>query len=360
MNIPFEPMALPFNLEYVDLNEIVSDIAVASTKLGEFNEMMEHSKIAYTYSVNHMIRIESLYSTKIEGTQTTIDAVYESDTEKEETKNPDIKEVLRYNEALSMASKEINDNPITIKLLKRIHEILLRGDVRKNSRFIPGEFRTQQNRVGDHVPPIAANVPQWMGNLERYINNDYQFEDKLPAIVKAALIHAQFETIHPFPDGNGRVGRVLIPIYLFKQGVVSSPFFFLSQELERNRVKYYSFLQGTRSLTVKGFTDWIKFFLNSVINQVNRDIVFLNSLDRLYESTLCTMRNNINTTNSEIVIRAIFKHPIFTIDMLNRETGINKNSLRKYVNILKKENVIFKDQNSRNSRFYFIELLDLL
>lgn len=137
MNIPFEPMALPFNLEYVDLNEIVSDIAVASTKLGEFNEMMEHSKIAYTYSVNHMIRIESLYSTKIEGTQTTIDAVYESDTEKDETKNPDIKEVLRYNEALSMASKEINDNPITIKLLKRIHEILLRGDVRK----IHGLFR---------------------------------------------------------------------------------------------------------------------------------------------------------------------------------------------------------------------------
>ncbi len=360
MNTPFEPMALPFSPEYVDLNEVVSDIAVASTKLGEFNEMMEHSKIAYTYSVNHMIRIESLYSTKIEGTQTTIDAVYESDTEKDEIKNPDIKEVLRYNKALDTASKEINNNPITTKLLKRIHEILLCGDVRKNSRFIAGEFRTQQNRVGDHVPPIAANVPQWMGNLERYINNDYKFEDKLPPIVKAALIHAQFETIHPFPDGNGRVGRVLIPIYLFKQGVVSTPYFFLSQELERNRVKYYSFLQGTRSLTVKGFTDWIKFFLNSIINQANRDIAFLNNLDKLYENTLCTMRSNINTINSEVVIRAIFKSPIFTIDMLNRETGINKNSLRKYVNILKNENVIFKDQKSRNSRFYFIELLDLL
>lgn len=360
MKVPFEPMALPFEKKYIVLEELVSDIAAASSKLGEFNERMTHSKIAYTYSVKHMLRIESLYSTKIEGTQTTIDAVYESDVEASETKNPDIKEVLRYADALNEASISVKDNPITIKLLKRVHEILLSGNVRKNSRFIAGEFRTQQNKVGEHIPPVAADVAKWMGNLERYINNDYNYDDGLPAIVKAALIHAQFETIHPFPDGNGRVGRVLIPIYLYKQGAVSSPYFFLSQELEQNSIRYYSYLQGTRTLTSKGFTDWIKFFLNSIINQTKRDITFLNNLDKLYDATLDKMRKNINSINTEVIVRAIFNNPIFTINTLYQETGINKSSLRKYINILKDNRVLFKDQKSRNSKFYFMELLDLL
>ena len=360
MKVPFEPMALPFERKYIVLEEIVSDIASASSKLGEFNERMTRSKIADTYSAKHMLMIESLYSTKIEGTQTTIDAVYESDAETSETGNPDIKKVLRYADALSEASVSVKDNPITIKLLKRIHEVLLSGNVRKNSRFIAGEFRTQQNKVGKHIPPVATDVAKWMGNLERYINNDYNCDDGLPAIVKAALIHAQFETIHPFPDGNGRVGRVLIPIYLYKQGAVSSPYFFLSQELEQNSIRYYSYLQGTRTLTSKGFTDWIKFFLTSIVNQIKRDLVFLNNLDKLYDITLDKMKRNINSVNTEVIVRAIFNNPIFTVNTLYQETGINKSSLRKYINVLQDNRILFKNQQSRNSKFYFMELLDLL
>lgn len=233
MKTPFVPMEFPIKNEYICLNDFVNEIALASQNIGELNQKMLETKVGFTYSVNHMMKLESLYSTRIEGTQTTINAVYEANLDTKEKKTADVEEVIRYSEALSMASKEVVNSPITIKLIKEAHKILLEGNIRKNSNFVAGNFRTQQNMVGEHIPPVASDVEKLMRNLERYINNDYKFEDNLPPIVKAALIHAQFETIHPFPDGNGRVGRVLIPIYLYKQGVIASPYFFLSQELEK-------------------------------------------------------------------------------------------------------------------------------
>ena len=361
MKNPFEPIEFPFGKEYIHLEDYIIELAEASKKIGEFNVKMSQTQVGLTYSINHMLNLESLYSTRIEGTQTTIDAVYEASAESDNVaKSTDIQEVLRYCDALDVARKEVIDSPITIKLIKKIHNILLSGNIRKNSNFIAGEFRTQQNRVGEHIPPVAADVERYMGNLERYINEDFNYDDNLPSIVKAALIHAQFETIHPFPDGNGRVGRVLIPIYLYKQNLIDSPYFFLSQELEKNSIKYYSYLQGTREKTAKGFSDWIRFFLQSVVNQISRDILFIDSLDELYQHVVSEMNKNISTCNTETVVKAMFKRPIFTINILYEETGINKNSLRDYVAILRQNNILFKDQKSRNSKYYFMDLIDLI
>ena len=358
---PFEPMFFPFDKKNIAFMEFANAFAQASMNIGAFNEKMKQSNWHITYSVSHMLLLESLYSTRIEGTQTTIDAVYEAELEgSKKTKNQDLQEVLRYNEALKIASKQVETLPITNKMIKEIHKILLSGNIRKNSKFIAGEFRTQQNRVGEHVPPVASSVESLMGNLEKYINADYNFEDGIPALIKAALIHAQFETIHPFPDGNGRVGRVLIPIYLYKQNVISSPYFFLSQELEKNKIKYYSYLQGTRALNTEGFTNWIQFFLTSVINQTTRDIAFIDNLESLSKDVTASIKSKINTVNVDLVVKAIFKTPIFTVDTLHRETGINKNTLRNYINIMRKENILFKDQQTRNAKFYFFALLDMM
>lgn len=313
-----------------------------------------------SYAVMHMTKIESLYSTKIEGTQTTMTAVYEAEVENPAKIKKDDVEVIRYSQALTMAARQVIDSPITCKLMKQIHEILLRGDVRKNSNFIAGEFRQQQNRVGDHLPPVATMVDTYMSNLENYINEARGFEDDLPPIIKAALVHAQFETIHPFPDGNGRVGRVLIPIYLYKQGVIDSPYFFLSKELERNKIRYYSYLQGTRELTPEGFTTWIKFFLDSVSNQVDTDLSFIDSLEKLAGSTLAKARMHINSNNVEKVVKAIFKQPIFTVESLYVETLISKSSLRKYLGVLEKNHIIFRNQQHRNIKYYFADLLDII
>lgn len=361
MKQPFVPLSFPIEENYIDFPELLNELSNASMSIGELNIKMKQERWKSTYAVKHMMKLESLYSTRIEGTQTTIEAVYEAEAdEKTEKQSNDIKEVLRYSQALCLAGEHVKTEPITNTLMRKIHYILLDGEVRKNSNFIAGEFRTQQNRVGDHIPPVASDVGKWMGNLERYINNDYGYEDKIPPIIKAALIHAQFETIHPFPDGNGRVGRVLIPIYLYKQNIIESPYFFLSQELERNRMRYYSYLQGTRSLTKDGFTKWIRFFLESVSNQAKRDVKFINDLEKLSEKTIQQAKERINSNKVDTVIDALFNQPIFTVDSLHRITQISKNTLRNYIRVLLELNILFKDQKRRNSKYYFMELIDLL
>lgn len=360
MKNPFIPMKLPIDSSFIDYNELAIVLSEASKNLGILNAKMENTNLEFTYVANHMLKLESLYSTRIEGTQTTIDAIYEADMNMPKENNVDINEVFRYYKALNLAIKGAAKSQIDIKLIKEIHRTLLSGNVRKNSNFIAGLFRQQQNRVGDHIPPVAKDVEMWMGNLERYINNDYGYEDKLPAIIKAAIIHAQFETIHPFPDGNGRVGRVLIPIYLYKQGEINFPYFFLSQELERNSLRYYSFLQGTRSLTKQGFTEWISFFLESIVNQTNKEIKFIDDINDLYSASVNTIKNAINSANSKIVVKSIFKNPIFTINTIYKDTGINKGSLRTYINTLVDSKILYKSPQKRNIRYYFMNLLDLI
>lgn len=360
--MPFEPLTLPIDKSLIDLSQIITLFGRAESKIGEFNQKISSKQYCAGYAASHLAKMESLYSTKIEGTQTTIDKVYEAEADvKEKETSIDTEEVLRYGYALSAGAKVIEDNPITCRLLKRLHKILLSGErVRKNSDFQPGEFRTQQNMVGDHIPPIAIKVEDLMGNLENYINTAYNYDDGLPPLIKIAIIHAQFETIHPFPDGNGRVGRILIPLYLYKEKVISSPFFLISQELEKNKIKYYNYLQGTRSKTTLGFTEWIQFFLTATINQSQKDIDFIESLERLHNRTHEKMARLRNTVNYEKVLNFIFENPIFTISKLASCTGIPRSTVGSYVRSLEEQRIIFSDQKQRNRNYYFIELLDLL
>lgn len=357
---PFVPMKLPLTDEMISYADVLQAVSEASQKIGAFNEKLKTGRLFQTHALKHLLKLESLYSTRIEGTQTTIEEVYKSETE-EKKNTADTEEVHRYSEALLCGITAIEDAPISNKLLKELHYILLQGNVRKNSKFSPGEFRTQQNRVGEHVPPIATDVENLMGNLERYINNDYGVEDeKLPPLLKAALIHAQFETIHPFPDGNGRVGRVLIPLYLFKQDVIKSPHFFISHELERQKMKYYSYLQGTRTKTKEGFTDWFLFFLDAVKKQCDRDISFIDDIEKLYATVLRRAQQIKNSTKTEALINAIFKFPVCSCDTLYIDTGINKNTIRQYLKVFCDLKILFSDQKQRNKRYYFMELIDIL
>lgn len=359
---PFEPLLLPLKPEMIDLNQVITLFGEAERKLGEFNQKIKPGKYYVTYAVSHLAKMESLYSTKIEGTQTTIDEVYEAESDvKESPSSEDTNEVIRYGRALAYGANQMKDGLITCKLLKELHKILLGGEhVRKNSDFQPGEFRSQQNRVGDHIPPVAAKVGELMGNLELYINANtaYKQPDRLPPLIRMAIIHAQFETIHPFPDGNGRVGRILIPLYLYKEKVIHSPYFLISQELEKNRIKYYNYLQGTRTKTTQGFTDWIQFFLESTIHQSQKDIDFIGGLEGLYDRTRAKMSKIQNTTNYEKVLEFIFKSPVFTVAKIVAQTGIPRSTVYAYLRLLEKEKILFTDQKQRNRKYYFIELLE--
>jgi Fic family protein len=218
------------------------------------------------------VRKEALVSSQIEGTQSSFfDLLLFENKEKPAVPIADVEEVSNYVAALNHGIKRMKkDFPISLRLMREMHAILLRGG--RGSNKAPGEFRRSQNWLGGvrpgkatFVPPPPERVNGLMGDLEKFIHDEDQ---KLPALIKAALIHVQFETIHPFLDGNGRLGRLLIPVLLCADGVLAEPILYLSLHFKEHRPLYYDLLQEVR---LKGdWERWCEFFLDGVTETATR------------------------------------------------------------------------------------------
>lgn len=193
-----------------------------------------------------------------------------------------------------------------------------------------------------------------MSNLEKYINDYY--EDDFGVLSRAAIIHAQFETIHPFLDGNGRLGRILIILYLLDKKIITYPSFFVSEELEKNKFKYYALLNGIR-LEEPKWKEWIMFFLDSSINQAEKYIEKLVTIEELY-NTLSNFAKSKNIRNEAVLF--IFNRPIFTIKSMQEELGVSYNTARRYINELVEANKIYGDDKKRNKIFNFYDLINIL
>ena len=356
--MPFNPLLLPYP-DKIDNLYFLDELVCASEKLSAFNYKINNTKTDKSMLMTHLFNSESFYSTRIEGTQTTIDEVYEAKETKKE--NNEVTEVLRYIAALEFAGKDIQINPISSRMIKEIHRILLGGaNARKNTGIQAGEYRTLQNKVGEHIPPEPNKVDYYMSNLENYINNMEKYQDNLQALVKAAIIHAQFETIHPFPDGNGRVGRVLIPLYLCKEKKIDDINFFISSALEKNKYRYYEFLQETRTNSIIGFSNWIKFFLESIYSQCLRHIDFLDEIQNLYDNIYKNIISKTQSNNNIIILNKIFEKVIFSAKSISEETKIPINTVRNYLNIFAEKKIITKDDKKRNKMYYFYSLLQII
>ncbi|PIP16475.1 MAG: cell filamentation protein Fic, partial [bacterium (Candidatus Ratteibacteria) CG23_combo_of_CG06-09_8_20_14_all_48_7] len=208
------------------------------------------------------VKKEALLSSQIEGTQASLEGVLEFEanlTPKEDIN--EIKEVVNYIKALNHGIERLKEFPMSLRLIKEIHKILIEGT--RGTHKNPGEFRTSQNWIGPagaplsdavFVPPPPDMVLTAMGDFEKFLHG----EDKNPPLIRIALIHAQFETIHPFLDGNGRIGRLLITFYLFWKEILSKPLLYLSFYLKKNRAEYYDLLMKVR--TERDWESWVKFF----------------------------------------------------------------------------------------------------
>jgi len=213
------------------------------------------------------VKKEALLSSQIEGTQASLEGVleFEADLIPREDIN-ELKEVINYTKALNYGIERISQLPMSLRLIRELHKILLEGT--RGAQRIPGEFRTSQNWIGPpgaslndaiFIPPPPTAVISCMGELEKFLHS----KDNIPPLIKIALIHAQFETIHPFLDGNGRVGRLLITFYLLWREILSKPLLYLSYYLKKNRTEYYNLLMKIR--TDGAWENWIEFFLKGVI-----------------------------------------------------------------------------------------------
>ncbi|WP_297420944.1 Fic family protein [Clostridium sp.] len=371
MKKPYEPFELPID-SLINVNAFINELLEANKLLGIYQVLLEKSKINPELLLAPITLQEAIQSTRIEGTQVTLDDMLEYGAD-ENKKNIDIEEVLNYSTALIKGESLLKSIPISTRLIKEMHKILLSGEVRGNSRN-PGEFRSIQNFIGpqgctiqtaSYIPPEPQLVPDYMSNLEKYINEP---TDNLNDLIRIAIIHAQFETIHPFLDGNGRIGRILIPLYLYDRKLISSPNFFISESLEKDKFKYYKLLNDTRvdaskennEIASKRWTEWIKFFINAVIIQGNKNIRLIDSIDNLYNSTINSSRKLINNNKLIDIINVMFEKPIFTKKTILERVEIPSSTLGVYLNKLEDEKLIYSDGKSRNKKYYFYDLINIL
>lgn len=358
MKKPFRPRLLPINLSAEDIIDIMKLETEARVKIERYNSILERSPIKEEIFLIFSLD-ESLQSTRIEGTQATFDEVISSEISGE--KGNDVIEVLNYMTALGKGVELLKVLPISTRLILELHKILLK-DARGESRN-PGEYRKVQNFIGPtskiedatYIPPEANLIPEYMSNLEKYINDD-NMDKNSGYLMKTAIIHAQFETIHPFLDGNGRMGRILIILYLLSKNVISKPTFFISQELEKNKFKYYALLNNLRSESPK-WIEWINFFLEASISQADYYVNKLERIEALYED-LVRISNDYNVRAD--LVKFIFKHPVFDIKTVQYNLGISYNTARNNVEKLIKSGRIYPDDKKRNKTYRFYDLLDIM
>ena len=319
MTTPHMPENLP--LTHLDMSLHVKELGVANRELARYDGIIETLPNPDLLLSPFMAQ-EAVLSSRIEGTQASLDEVYEKDAGITfgDARQEDIQEINNYRKALSHAAWSLQDRPLTLMLLREIHEILLNG-VRGSSRT-PGYFRTIQNWIGTknstletatYIPPSPAYVDMLMENWLRYVV-DYEDVDPL---IQSAVMHAQLEMIHPFLDGNGRMGRLLIPLFLYKRGVIHLPIFYMSAYLESNREEYCNNLNR---ITGEGdWASWIRFFLNGVAQQARENTTRARATLKLYDELKTEIREATHSEYTMLVLDMLFRMPTYSIPhMINR------------------------------------------
>ena len=308
------------------------------------------------------VKIEANKSSKIEGTKTTIEEDLSDLQDVSPEKRDDWEEVQNYVKATNFSIERINEGfPICNRLFKEIHKILLDGV--RGEKKTPGEFRISQNWIGGtmpstavYVPPLVEDLNNCLTDLELFINNE---KIDTPELIKIAIIHYQFESIHPFLDGNGRIGRLLIPLYLQSKKYLDNPCLYISFFFEKNRDLYYQKLNNVR--TNNDIIGWIKFFLEGVIETAKiakekfKNVV---ELTKKIEGKLTEL--NVKFDNAKKVINYFYNEPYSSRKKLADALGMPDSTVNGVVNELKRVNIIKETTGfSKNQIFVFSEYVNI-
>lgn len=348
--------------------ELYKKIAQIKSSIGKLNAELEHS-IVNAQLIQMLTLNESVQSTRIEGTQVTFADMIEDATKK--NKSTEVIEVENYQKALSTGISLIqNGMPISSRLIKQLHTILM-GNKTRGTTSSAGEFRSVQNFIGPtnkiedavYIPIGAHEIANYMSNLEYYINGEkhYSFnkvellkdecllDESLDPLIKTAILHAQFESIHPFLDGNGRMGRILIVLSTMKDGLINQPVFFVSEELEKERIRYYNYLNGVRGKNADWFS-WIDFFLDASQRMTD------NMLRKLEATTILANVgiDKINSSNATInrIWFSTFNKPYVTVSEVAEQLNISVTTARNGLNRLVALKLIDVDQAKRKNKVY--------
>lgn len=354
----FRPSPLPPELNIDD--EMLSLLTGATKAIAKLDTLATYIPNINLF-VSMYVRKEALLSSQIEGTQATLEDVL--DPLIEENTNRNVADVVNYIKATEFALDRLTTLPLCNRLLKETHAVLMQG-VRGQEKN-PGNFRTSQNWIGSqgssiknarYIPPNPQDMTDAMSDLEKYMNND----DSLDVLIRAALIHYQFETIHPFLDGNGRIGRLLITLFLMEKKVLHSPALYISYYLKLNRVEYYDRMSEVRAKN--NYEQWVRFFLLAIkesSEEAAETILRLNALHNKNVSVIDGLGRQGKT--SRLIFDYIEKNPIIDIGKTSHELGISFNTASSHINRLVEHCILVQTNNSERRRvFAYEEYLSIL
>lgn len=344
----------------VDDMELISLLSQADRFLGRLDMFSEYIPNLDMFIQMHIVK-EATQSTKIEGTQTNIEEALMDKEDVPLDKRDDWDEVQNYIQALHFAVDKLKELPFSSRLIKEVHEILLQGV--RGMHKLPGEFRTSQNWIGGatisdatFVPPVSTMVPELMGDIEKFAHNQ---DLKVPELLKIALIHYQFETIHPFLDGNGRVGRLLITLYLVEKGLLKAPILYMSDFFEKNRQLYYDNLMNAR--LQNDMTQWLKYFLVGVIETSKKGVETFDAILKLQkriDAQVATLGKRSASANR--LVLELYKRPMVSVAQAARITSLTITSANTLVGELERLGILREITGSKRGRLYVMqEYMDL-
>lgn len=357
----FRPAPLPPNPPIALSGELVAKLVEANKKLAALDGLSARIPNMDLF-VSMYVRKEALLSSQIEGTQCTLDDIL--NPLMEENTNRNVSDVVNYIKATEFALNRLHSLPLCNRLIKETHAVLMEG-VRGQEKS-PGEFRYSQNWIGGqgstiqnarYIPPNPEDMQTAMSDLEKYMNGD----DSLDPLIQAALIHYQFETTHPFLDGNGRVGRLLITLFLMEKGILSRPALYISYFLKMNRIEYYDRMTQVRK--TGDYEQWVMFFLQALSDSAGDAIQTIDALTALHNQSVAKLGafSKRQQTNLLKLFAYIETNPIIDVQKTAAALGLSYNTVSKMVTILVDEGILRQTDKAGKAKIYsYADYLDIL
>jgi Fic family protein len=357
----FIPHPLPPDISYE--TPLIRLLSKADRLLGELSGTGRLLANPYLLIAPY-VRREAVSSSRIEGTQASLnDLFFFEASEREIARTPDVREVRNYVQAMEYGIERLRDLPISVRLIGEIHGILMEGV--RGDHATPGETRRSQNWIGppgcslqdaSYVPPPVEEMKSALSDWEKYLHSDTD----TPPLIQCALMHYQFEAIHPFLDGNGRIGRLLITFFLWERGLLTQPLLYLSAFFDRFRDEYYS-----RVLAVSKYGDWrgwIEFFLRGVASQSEDAISDAKKIIELHEKYRQRLEATKKIPESAYrLIEELFTNPVLSISSLSKKWGIPFNSVKTGVLRLVSLDILREETGRKRNKLYIAsELIEIL
>ncbi|MBO4699742.1 Fic family protein [bacterium] len=334
--------------------EMLSLITDAHEKVAVLNSVSDRIPNKDLF-ISMYVRKEAILSSQIEGTQCTLDDVL--DPEADENANADVSDVVNYVRAINFSTQRLTELPLCNRLIRETHAVLMKS-VRGCDKT-PGEFRVSQNWIGGagstlknarYIPPNPSDMKECLSDFEKFMNA----EDGMDLLVKAALLHYQFETIHPFLDGNGRIGRLLITLFLMQNQAISSPILYLSYYLKSNRIEYYDRMAEVRKSG--NYEQWVKFFLRGMsetASDATETIDLLTALREKNEKILAETQRN--SGKSLEFLRYLERNPIIETKKTAAALNYSYNTAANYISLFCEQGILKQTSKSGKSRIYSYE-----